>query len=111
MIGTEEIKKNKIKIIAVIIVLFVIGYGIGTFFGYVAWKGYVDETVDFLSDLQILGKGNYDVNEVRNQIQRIYEVHQNENYFQTVEELNKLQEIYPNLQHKKEFQRLIKKIQ
>ena len=35
----------------------------------------------------------------------------NGNYFQTVEELNKLQEIYPNLQHEKEIERLIKKIQ
>lgn len=81
MIGTEEIKKNKIKIIVVVIILFVIGYGIGTFFGYVAWKGYIDETVDFLSDLQILGKGNYDVNEVRNQIQKTYEVHQKRKLF------------------------------
>lgn len=81
MIGTEEIKKNKIKIIVVVIILFVIGYGIGTFFGYVAWKGYIDETVDFLSDLQILGKGNYDVDEVRTQIQKIYEVHQKRKLF------------------------------
>lgn len=110
MIFTEEIKKYKIRIIVGCIILFLIGYIIGTIMGYIAWRGYVDDAVEFLSDIQVLGRGNYDIEAVKGQIDKVYEIHEKGDYFKTVDELEKLEEIYPNLQIESEFQRLMKKI-
>ena len=107
----EEIKKYKIQIIITCVCLFVIGYLFGTWMGYVSWCSKVDNTVEFLSELKILGKGDYDINKVKAQIDKIYEVHNKGDYFQTVKELKKLEEIYPNLQVEGTFQRLMEKIE
>lgn len=110
MTFTEEIKRYKIRIIVGCIVLFLIGYIIGTIMGYIAWRGYVDDAVEFLSDIQVLGRGDYDIETVKEQIDKVYEIHEKGDYFKTVDELEKLEEIYPNLQIESEFQRLMKKI-
>lgn len=110
MTFTEEIKKYKIRIIVGCIIVFLIGYIIGTILGYITWRGYVDDAVEFLSDIQVLGRGDYNIEAVKEQIDKVFEIYEKGDYFKTVDELEKLEEIYPNLQIESKFQRLMKKI-
>lgn len=105
----DKIGENKIIVIA-LIVAFIIGYIIGTLLCYIAWRENVDTTVSYLEKLQILGKGNYNIEDVKRQIEIVKQKHDEHKYKDTVKELQKLEHIYPNLLLDSEFQRLLKKI-
>lgn len=106
----DKIRKNKF-IIIILILAFIIGYIIGTVLCYIAWRENVDTTIVHLEKLQILGKGKYDIQAVKNQIEKIKQVHNEHKYKDTVKELQELEKIYPNLLLDSEFQRLLKKIE
>lgn len=104
-------EEHKFKILIVLAVCaFLVGYIIGNIIVYKAWQESVTTTVEYLDKLQILGKGNYDIYEVKSQINKIKETHKQKKYKDVVIELQVLEKIYPNLIVDKDFQRYMKRI-